>query len=135
MSRGRSQLCVLSSSERSSEPTSLAWSVICFNATLLLNLDTCSHLAIAEHDMGGPSTLRLFFSSNPDLPQRLREGLPLAPYDRSRFYGPFEDSAIGYTDYSEWSEQTARWRGNLSVWYTWKTMASTTFRSVALETA
>lgn len=39
------------------------------------------------------------FVSNPDLVERLRRGLPLAAYDRSRFYGPFEDSSIGYTDY------------------------------------
>jgi 2,4-dienoyl-CoA reductase-like NADH-dependent reductase (Old Yellow Enzyme family) len=45
-----------------------------------------------------------YFISNPDLPRRLCEGLPLAPYDRSKFYGPFEDSAIGYTDYPAWSE-------------------------------
>ncbi|PSN68231.1 FMN-linked oxidoreductase [Corynespora cassiicola Philippines] len=43
-----------------------------------------------------------YFISNPDLPRRLREGLPLATYDRSRFYGPFEDSSIGYTDYPEY---------------------------------
>lgn len=41
-----------------------------------------------------------YFISNPDLPERLRKGLPLAEYDRSRFYGPFEDPTIGYTDYS-----------------------------------
>lgn len=40
-----------------------------------------------------------YFISNPDLPERLRKGLPLAEYDRSRFYGPFEDPTIGYTDY------------------------------------
>ncbi|CAG5137559.1 uncharacterized protein ALTATR162_LOCUS149 [Alternaria atra] len=45
-----------------------------------------------------------YFISNPDLPKRLKEGLPLAPYDRSRFYGPFEDSAIKYTDYLEWKQ-------------------------------
>jgi 2,4-dienoyl-CoA reductase-like NADH-dependent reductase (Old Yellow Enzyme family) len=43
-----------------------------------------------------------YFISNPDLPTRLKDGLPLAPYDRSRFYGPFEDNAIRYTDYPEW---------------------------------
>ena len=43
-----------------------------------------------------------YFISNPDLPRRLREGLPLTAYDRSRFYGPFEDSSIGYTDYPEY---------------------------------
>ncbi|KAG6028633.1 hypothetical protein E4U40_000925 [Claviceps sp. LM458 group G5] len=40
-----------------------------------------------------------YFISNPDLVERLRQGLPLAPYDRSRFYGPFEDPTIAYTDY------------------------------------
>jgi N-ethylmaleimide reductase len=37
-----------------------------------------------------------YFISNPDLPRRLREGLPLAAYDRDTFY-TFE--AKGYTDY------------------------------------
>lgn len=36
------------------------------------------------------------FIANPDLPQRLRLGLPLNPYDRSTFYG---GGAQGYTDY------------------------------------
>lgn len=41
-----------------------------------------------------------YFISNPDLVHRLKNGIPLAPYDRSRFYGPFEDdNAIKYTDY------------------------------------
>jgi hypothetical protein len=47
-----------------------------------------------------------YFISNPDLPKRLREGLPLAPYDRTRFYGPFGDNAIGYTDYPDWQESS-----------------------------
>ncbi|PVX85765.1 alkene reductase [Paraburkholderia unamae] len=37
------------------------------------------------------------FISNPDLPHRLRNGRPLAPYDRSTFYG---GDARGYTDYA-----------------------------------
>ncbi|KAI1412625.1 FMN-linked oxidoreductase [Hypoxylon sp. FL1857] len=45
-----------------------------------------------------------YFISNPDLVERLRRGLPLAPYDRSRFYGPFEDNSIGYTDYPVYKE-------------------------------
>lgn len=45
-----------------------------------------------------------YFISNPDLPERLRKGLPLAQYDRSRFYGPFDDPAIGYTDYPRHGE-------------------------------
>ncbi|MHC1481298.1 alkene reductase [Frateuria aurantia] len=36
------------------------------------------------------------FIANPDLPQRLRLGLPLNAYDRSTFYG---GDARGYTDY------------------------------------
>ena len=36
------------------------------------------------------------FISNPDLPERLRRGLPLNHYDRSTFYG---GDARGYTDY------------------------------------
>ncbi len=37
-----------------------------------------------------------FFTSNPDLPERLRRNLPLAPYDRSAFWGGDER---GYTDF------------------------------------
>ncbi|KAH7192928.1 uncharacterized protein B0J16DRAFT_333963 [Fusarium flagelliforme] len=40
-----------------------------------------------------------YFISNPDLVERLRNGWPLQPYDRSTFYGPFKDNAVGYTDY------------------------------------
>ena len=41
------------------------------------------------------------FISNPDLPRRLREGLPLTPYNRATFYG---GDAAGYTDYPEYGE-------------------------------
>jgi len=41
------------------------------------------------------------FISNPDLPRRLREGLPLTPYNRKTFYGGEE---AGYTDYPEYGE-------------------------------
>lgn len=36
------------------------------------------------------------FIANPDLPERLRKGLPLNPYDRPTFFGGTE---VGYTDY------------------------------------
>lgn len=39
-----------------------------------------------------------YFISNPDLPRRLKEGLPLTPYDRSTFYGA-DPAEKGYTDY------------------------------------
>ncbi|RYP89675.1 hypothetical protein DL770_004206 [Monosporascus sp. CRB-9-2] len=47
-----------------------------------------------------------YFISNPDLVERLRHGRPLASYDRSRFYGPFEDNRIGYIDYPPYEEDT-----------------------------
>lgn len=37
-----------------------------------------------------------YFISNPDLPERLRIGAPLTPYDRKTFYG---GDVTGYTDY------------------------------------
>ncbi|KAE8349611.1 hypothetical protein BDV28DRAFT_160346 [Aspergillus coremiiformis] len=40
-----------------------------------------------------------YFTSNPDLVQRLKNGIPFEPYERTRFYGPFEDNAVCYTDY------------------------------------
>jgi N-ethylmaleimide reductase len=40
-----------------------------------------------------------YFISNPDLPSRIAEKLPLSPYDRDTFY-TFD--AKGYTDYSAW---------------------------------
>ncbi|UKZ74368.1 hypothetical protein TrVFT333_002034 [Trichoderma virens FT-333] len=46
-----------------------------------------------------------FFISNPDLVERLRNRWPLAPYDRSRFYGPFDDPTIGYIDYLAYDEK------------------------------
>jgi N-ethylmaleimide reductase len=44
------------------------------------------------------------FVSNPDLPLRIRERLPLNPYDRSTFY---TFAAEGYTDYPFYSAATA----------------------------
>ena len=41
------------------------------------------------------------FISNPDLSRRLREGLPLTPYNRATFYGGEE---AGYTDYPVYGE-------------------------------
>lgn len=41
------------------------------------------------------------FTSNPDLPERLRLKLPLTPYDRSAFWGGTEQ---GYTDFPRYRE-------------------------------
>ncbi|ODV94697.1 hypothetical protein PACTADRAFT_50558 [Pachysolen tannophilus NRRL Y-2460] len=44
-----------------------------------------------------------FFTSNPDLPNRLEKGLPLTPYNRDQFYksGP---GGFGYTDYPTYEQ-------------------------------
>lgn len=39
-----------------------------------------------------------WFIANPDLPKRLREGLPLNKYDRPTFYGA-DPPSKGYVDY------------------------------------
>lgn len=44
-----------------------------------------------------------WFIANPDLPRRLKEGLPLNPYDRSTFYGA-DPAEKGYTDYPFYSK-------------------------------
>jgi 2,4-dienoyl-CoA reductase-like NADH-dependent reductase (Old Yellow Enzyme family) len=44
------------------------------------------------------------FIANPDLPRRLKEGLPLNPYDRSTFYGA-DPPEKGYTDYAFYTKQ------------------------------
>jgi N-ethylmaleimide reductase len=44
------------------------------------------------------------FVSNPDLPRRIHEGLPLTAYDRDTFY-TFDPH--GYTDYSFYSDQAS----------------------------
>src|SRR6201994_4271060 len=51
--------------------------------------------AIAEGHADAIAFGRIFIS-NPDLPDRLRHGLPLTPYNRKTFYG---GDVEGYTDY------------------------------------
>lgn len=51
-----------------------------------------------EADDADAIVMGRFFISNPDLPKRLAEGLPLNPYDRSTFYGA-DPPTKGYTDY------------------------------------
>ncbi|KAK0644763.1 12-oxophytodienoate reductase 7 [Lasiodiplodia hormozganensis] len=48
------------------------------------------------------------FTSNPDIKERLEKGYPLRKYDRSRFYGPFPDREVAYTDYPTWEEEVQR---------------------------
>ncbi|KAL4800175.1 hypothetical protein BDV19DRAFT_353556 [Aspergillus venezuelensis] len=40
-----------------------------------------------------------YFTSNPDLVERLKTGVEFTPYKRERFYGPFEDNKVFYIDY------------------------------------
>jgi N-ethylmaleimide reductase len=46
------------------------------------------------------------FISDPDLPERLRRGLPLNRYDRTTFYG---GDARGYVDYPAAKVPSAAW--------------------------
>jgi N-ethylmaleimide reductase len=52
--------------------------------------------AVVEQGSADAVAFGRHFISNPDLPERIRLGLPLNPYDRATFY-TFE--ARGYTDY------------------------------------
>ena len=57
--------------------------------------------AIVESGNADAVTFGRYFVSNPDLPRRIEEGLPLNPYDRDTFY-TFD--ARGYTDYPFYNE-------------------------------
>ncbi|KAL1690560.1 hypothetical protein GGG16DRAFT_55350 [Schizophyllum commune] len=55
-------------------------------------------LKIAE-EKGDLIAFGRFFISNPDLPRRLKEDIPLTPYNRATFYLKGDSSPTGYTDY------------------------------------
>jgi N-ethylmaleimide reductase len=59
-----------------------------------------ANAAIADGHADAIAFGRIFIS-NPDLPRRLSEGLPLTPYNRATFYGGEER---GYTDYPVYGE-------------------------------
>jgi N-ethylmaleimide reductase len=59
-----------------------------------------ANAAIADGHADAIAFGRIFIS-NPDLPRRLSEGLPLTPYNRATFYGGEEK---GYTDYPVYGE-------------------------------
>ena len=60
--------------------------------------------AIVEKGDADAVSFGRHFVSNPDLPRRIQEGLPLTPYDRDTFY-TFD--ARGYTDYPFYEELVA----------------------------
>jgi N-ethylmaleimide reductase len=59
-----------------------------------------ANAAIADGHADAIAFGRIFIS-NPDLPRRLSQGLPLTPYNRATFYGGEEK---GYTDYPMYGE-------------------------------
>jgi N-ethylmaleimide reductase len=59
-----------------------------------------ANTAIADGHADAIAFGRIFIS-NPDLPRRLSQGLPLTPYNRATFYGGEEK---GYTDYPVYGE-------------------------------
>jgi N-ethylmaleimide reductase len=69
-----------------------------FNGALLsaggYTADTAKHVVAAG--LADAVAFGRFFISNPDLPRKIQEEAPFAPYDRSTFYGGGEK---GYTDY------------------------------------
>lgn len=69
-----------------------------FTGTLVLNLgyDKISAEAAVSQGKADAVSFGTLFISNPDLPERLAEGVPLAPADRDTFYGGGE---MGYIDY------------------------------------
>ncbi|KAL0245640.1 hypothetical protein I308_104774 [Cryptococcus tetragattii IND107] len=59
-----------------------------------------------EHAEKNPEDLVTFgryFISNPDLPNRVRNGWPLRKYDRTTFYS---QSSVGYNDYEDYKPET-----------------------------
>jgi tRNA-dihydrouridine synthase len=85
-----------------------------------------------------------YFISNPDLPRRIREELPLAAYDRDTFH-TFE--AKGYTDYPFYNQAVKAYcpfthggtpnmnnvNNRLGLGYAGETIAETVFKSLGAE--
>lgn len=71
------------------------------------NYDRENALPALESDRGDGVIFGRWFISNPDLPRRLAEGLPLNQWDRSTFYSA-QPPSKGYTDYPFWSESQAQ---------------------------
>ncbi len=69
-----------------------------YDGMLILNdgFDPGSARAALRSGQGDAVSFARLFVGNPDLVRRIREGLPLAEFDRSTLYTP---GAAGYTDY------------------------------------
>jgi N-ethylmaleimide reductase len=59
---------------------------------------------IVDHGDADLVAFGRYFSSNPDLPERLRRNLPLTPYDRDTFWG---GDHRGYNDFLPYQEAAA----------------------------
>lgn len=72
-----------------------------YDGTLIINdgFDADSARAALRANTGDAVSFARLFIGNPDLVRRLREGLPLAGFDRNTLYTP---GAAGYTDYPEY---------------------------------
>ncbi|TFY63171.1 hypothetical protein EVG20_g6430 [Dentipellis fragilis] len=66
-------------------------------------------------EKGGLIAIGRMFISNPDLPRRFREGIPLTPYNRDTFYSRPADLTLGYVDYPFASDVAAKALG-FDVW-------------------
>lgn len=73
-----------------------------FGPRLILNdgFDAAAAEAALSQGQGTAVAFARAFIGNPDLVQRLRDGLPLAGFDRRTLYTP---GAAGYTDYPAWT--------------------------------
>ncbi|KAL7276763.1 hypothetical protein RUND412_000228 [Rhizina undulata] len=74
------------------------------NTPLIINGSYDDKNVFAAVDNGEAEAIAYgrYFISNPDLPERLRKGYPLAKYDRSTFFAPGPE---GYIDYPTYEEQ------------------------------
>ncbi|MBM5810414.1 MAG: alkene reductase [Gammaproteobacteria bacterium] len=72
-----------------------------YDGTLIINdgFDPASARAAITAGQGDAVAFARLFIGNPDLVRRIREGLPLAGFDRNTLYTP---GAAGYTDYPEY---------------------------------
>ncbi|KAJ7620249.1 hypothetical protein FB45DRAFT_929793 [Roridomyces roridus] len=64
--------------------------------------------AIGDADNGDLVAFGRRFISNPDLPDRLKNDLPLAPYDRKKFYRPGSLEPEGFTDYPMFADEKSQ---------------------------
>ncbi|MBS0467134.1 MAG: alkene reductase, partial [Proteobacteria bacterium] len=77
-----------------------------FGGPLILNdgFDGAGAESVLQAGQGEAVSFARHFIANPDLVQRLRNGLPLARFDRSTLYTP---GVAGYNDYPLATAETA----------------------------